>query len=49
LSRILKLVKNDLKDRLDKMELLEYQENEWNRIGLELMYFTCARNREALN
>ncbi len=30
-------------------DLLTFQENEWNKIGSNFLYWTCARNNEALN
>lgn len=30
-------------------ELLDYQKDEWKKIGQEFLFWTCARNEEALN
>jgi len=30
-------------------ELLEFQKNEWNRIGSKFFYWTCSRNLEPIN
>ncbi|WP_321425060.1 hypothetical protein [uncultured Bacteroides sp.] len=48
-SRILNIIENDLKERINDIDLLDFQESEWHRIGKNLVNFTCARNNEALN
>lgn len=49
LSRIFNIIENDLKGNPENFILLDFQEREWHRIGQNLLNFTCARNKEALN
>ena len=42
------LEKTDLIDRIDPY-LLQYQSQEWFKIGSNFLYWTCARNSEAIN
>ncbi len=48
-SRILNLIEEDLKQKIDCVDLLDFQEQNWIKIAQNMINFTCARNKEALN